>query len=114
MKAYMYKAAWLCEGCGESTRQELTEQGNAPADIDNESSYDSDGFPKGPYDNGGGESDSPQHCDQCQCFLENPLTDDGLDYVKETIHNQKEIGGVDSTIAIWANYYGLDWSTPLA
>lgn len=111
----MYKAAWLCEGCGEFTRKELTEQGKAPVNADDEHTYDSDNFPKGPYDDGGGESDYPEHCDQCGCFLENSLTNDGLEFAKETIlrHKQSE-RGVSSIIAIWANFYGLDWSTPIS
>jgi hypothetical protein len=43
-----------------------------------ESDYDSDDLPKGPYADGGGEADTPQHCDDCRRFLENPLTGDGL------------------------------------
>jgi len=28
----------------------------------------------GPYPDGGGEADAPQHCGGCGVFLENPLT----------------------------------------
>jgi hypothetical protein len=52
-------------------------------DTSDESSYDSDEWPKGPYGNGGGESDCPQHCGDCHEFLENPLTPDGYQYVRE-------------------------------
>ena len=52
-------------------------------DSSDESSYDSGEFPKGPYDNGGGESDCPQHCGACHEFLENPLTSDGLEYARQ-------------------------------
>jgi hypothetical protein len=54
-----------------------------PRDPDDESSYDSDDWPKGPYRHGGGEADCPQHCGACGLFLENALTDDGDSYVRE-------------------------------
>ena len=65
--------------------------------------------------NGGGESDTPQHCDDCDVFLENPLTDDGNEYVRELyaeardkVHSQgipdKGQWSIGVT-QIWANYY---------
>jgi hypothetical protein len=72
--AFVYCAALLCSDCGEAARKDITGAGHAPADPENESSYDSDQFPKGPYPDGGGEADAPQHCDHCGTFLENPLT----------------------------------------
>lgn len=87
MKVYMYQAALLCEGCGKAQREHLdaafAENGVEPVDADDESSYDSDRYPKGPYGDGGGEADCPQHCDQCGVFLGNPLTPDGDTYVRE-------------------------------
>lgn len=85
MDVYMFQAALLCKWCGEQARKQLTDAGKAPTDPDDESSYDSDQFPKGPYSNGGGEADSPQHCDMCALFLENPLTPDGDAYVREQV-----------------------------
>lgn len=86
MKVFMYQAALLCEDCGEAQRKHLdaafAENGIEPVDADDESSYDSDRYPKGPYADGGGEADCPQHCDQCGVFLENPLTPDGDTYVR--------------------------------
>jgi hypothetical protein len=83
MDVYVYQAALLCEECGEKTRVERAAL--APENPDDESTYDSDNWPKGPYADGGGEADCPQHCDVCHVFLENPLTSEGLDYVRETI-----------------------------
>lgn len=63
---------------------ELNRAHNPPAfaDLSDESTFDSDDWPKGPYsDGGGGESDSPCHCDACGAFLWNPLTPDGAAYV---------------------------------
>lgn len=69
-------------------------------DSSDESSYDSDEFPKGPYLDGGGESDTPQHCGACHEFLENPLTDDGLEYVRE---NQRDE---------WDSFYEISRDDP--
>lgn len=85
MDAYLYRAALYCSNCGDQIIKRLKEEGKAPADPDDEYSFDSDNYPKGPFSNGGGEADSPQHCDGCQVFLENPLTGDGLDYVISAI-----------------------------
>ncbi len=61
-----------------------------------ESDYDSDEHPKGPYSDGGGESDSPQHCASCGTFLENPLTDEGVEYVRESGNRE------------WADFYDIE------
>lgn len=80
MNVYMFQAALYCEACGADICKRVTK----PFDFDpnNESTWDSDDYPKGPYPNGGGEADYPQHCDACGTFLENPLTDDGDTYVR--------------------------------
>lgn len=117
MKAFIYRAALLCEPCGEATRRYLTKELRAPADPNDESSYDSDWFPKGPYPNGGGEADTPQHCDHCSTFLENPLTPDGDAYVREQaaefdgpdrswdeIATAAEKGG-KPVLGLWIRYY---------
>jgi len=86
MRVYVFQAALLCEDCGKAICDQLRNSIQAlhPAfDESDESTYDSDYFPKGPYADGGGEADSPQHCDHCHVFLENPLTDDGDKYVRD-------------------------------
>lgn len=83
MNVYMFQAALLCAECGLTQCGILTVHEKRPADPSDESSYESDEYPKGPYPNGGGEADTPQHCDACGLFLENPLTADGDDYVRE-------------------------------
>lgn len=77
--AYLFRAALLCQPCGLA----YMAAHSAPAwvNMNDESSYDSDDWPKGPFPNGGGESDSPCFCDHCGAFLQNPLTPDGLAYV---------------------------------
>jgi len=77
MLVYVYAADLLCEDCGKKCREELTAEGKAPEDPDDEVSYDSDDFPKGPTEEG--SSDSPSHCSDCGCFLETELTDVGVD-----------------------------------
>ena len=101
MNAYIYRADTYCEDCG----QELCRTMPFPADADTscETSWDSDDYPKGPYPDGGGESDSPQHCGAgADCLnaitlrshgkryrvgvpLENPLTAEGVQYVREAL-----------------------------
>jgi hypothetical protein len=81
-EAYVYQAAMICADCAEKVKDQLGVLGRVPIEPDNESTYDSDDYPKGPYPDGGGESDVPEHCDHCGMFLENLLTDEGADYVK--------------------------------
>jgi hypothetical protein len=117
--AFVYQAALFCEACGESIRANLRKVGKAPADADDEGSYDSDDYPKGPFADGGGEADFPNHCDcgeDCDdaivlsdgrkigAWLGNPLTSDGVDYVRGAV----EKGGEVATL--WADWYSDDLS----
>lgn len=89
MRVYVYQAALLCEDCGELVKQSLL----------HDEFGDSDYYPQGPYSDGGGAADTPQHCDHCERFLENPLTDDGRDYVR---------AAADGACADqWRAFYGL-------
>jgi hypothetical protein len=106
--AYMSCAALLCASCGEARRAAIAADGEAPADPADESSYDSDAYPKGPYPDGGGEADTPQHCDACGTFLENPLTPDGLAYVREAIAEAMTATPFDPdapALKIWREFY---------
>lgn len=102
MDVYIHQAALLCAPCAlgclaHFSRSEI----EAGAD-------DSDKIPQGPYSDGGGEADSPQHCDACQCFLENPLTGDGLDYARDKVRDFDETGaGAASVIEEWREFYGI-------
>ena len=87
MNAYIYQAALLCEECGCEVCAELKSAGKRPPDYTDESTYDSDDYPKGPYPDGGGEADCPQCCHNCGIPLENPLTSDGIGYVIEVVHD---------------------------
>jgi hypothetical protein len=96
----MYQADLFCEDCGEEIRDALTNSGNAPDDPDDEYSYDSDDFPKGPESTG--ESDSVQHCGSHEAcvnaiempdgskigvWLGNDLTTEGLQSVCEAVQD---------------------------
>lgn len=105
MDVYIFQAALLCKHDGEKVRRELTRSGKAPEDPDDEHSYDSDDFPKGPYPDGGGEADTPQHCDICHMFLENPLTGDGMQYVLEALDEGR---GDADVLKEWADFYDLE------
>jgi hypothetical protein len=108
MDVFVFQAALLCEDCGARTREEMIDEGDAPDDPDDEGTYDSDDFPKGPYGDGGGEADTPQHCDICGLFLENPLTGDGRTYVEETVERDSTAGRKESVAMLeWAPYYGV-------
>ena len=96
MQVYIYKANIYCEDCAFDHDSCLYIKwfGETQATIEKDVSQrliadtgDSDNFPQGPYANGGGESDTPQHCATCGLFLENPLTSNGYDYVKQAIHD---------------------------
>lgn len=85
MDAYIFQAALLCTDCAHKVRR-----------VTN-ASLESDDYPQGPYSDGGGEFDCPQHCDHCGVFLENPLTIDGYGYVRTSARNDE-----------WVNFYELD------
>jgi len=93
MKVYQYKASLYCEECGDEIIESL---GEPPHDWP----WDSNDYPVGPED--ASEADSPQSCDSCHVFLENPLTDDGNNYVIEqfTTHDS-----VTEVMREWAEFY---------
>lgn len=96
MDAYIYQADLLCSACGKLAKVGATR------------SEDSDDYPQGPYSDGGGESDSPAHCSQCQTFLENSLTDEGMEYVREALARFARGGGGNADVLrTWAEFYGI-------
>jgi hypothetical protein len=107
MNVYIYAADLWCEECGAKICEDLSAKGEAPEDPEDESSYDSDDYPKGPTDEG--ESDTPSHCAGCGCFLESLLTSDGARYVREAIERAIVEGRADSVaLTQWAPYYGIE------
>lgn len=96
--SYVFQADMWCETCAEDVRKDIEKQGKQPEDLDDESSYDSDDYPKGPYSDQ--ESDSPEHCgahEHCKnairlpcgskigAWLGGSLTDEGARYTTEKI-----------------------------
>lgn len=100
--AFIYQAALLCEECAAVVRRDW-HAANPTADMPE----DSDAFPSGPHADGGGEADTPQHCDHCHLFLGNPLTDDGRRYVIEAL---ARANGNAAVLAEWRDFYGCEWS----
>jgi hypothetical protein len=110
VNVFIYQAALLCEACGEAVR--LTVEPPPGYDGSNESTWDSDDFPKGPYADGGGEADTPQHCDHCHAFLQNPLTPDGRAYLLECFRayeDSKGQRGNRDALQAWGLFYGVSW-----
>lgn len=100
----MYQAALLCDDCGERTRDALDKDNKTPPDVGDERTYDSDDYPKGPLD--ASESDCPDHCDQCGVFLENPLTEDGVQYVRNALAEFEATGrGNPDVLKEWEAFY---------
>jgi hypothetical protein len=128
MDAYVYQAALWCGPC---IRQMLLDEALVEADFDHsdhdpahalqsalkvrgykeEADYDSDELPKGPYLDGGGQADTPQHCDACGTFLENPLTPDGYRYVNEAFIEHARDGNA-AVLVEWAKFYSACYYEP--
>jgi len=112
-QTYIYRADIYCEDCAkEIMARLLTESGKKLEDYEDEHTYDSDEFPKGPYEDE--ESDTPEHCaNGPSCinaitlpdgtkigdWLENDLTDYGVEYIKEVIEEGGPVAG------LWAEWY---------
>ena len=113
MNAYMYQADLHCEDCIGKIVHKIIMAYDKPPDLKELAALDSDKYPQGPFPNGGGEADSPQHCGSCGLFLENPLTSDGEDYVKlevsrVEVHLNKEglaVAETLNTIHKWQTFY---------
>lgn len=106
MDAYIYQADLYCADCTKSIKARVAKEGNVPPNPDIEDSFDSDTYPKGPYADGGGESDSPSHCAGCGVFLENSLTTDGENYVRERIQEDANSRRThNDTIRTWREFY---------
>lgn len=95
MEAYIYQSVFLCSDCALPLERGLEDLGM----TDN---GDSNTYPQGPYSNGGGEADYPQHCASCNKFLENPLTTEGVAYVRAAIAE-----GTGDVLATWADFYSI-------
>jgi len=105
VKAYVFNADIYCETCGERIKQKLP----VP---DYEPPFDTGDYPMGPLENGGGEADVPFHCGYCGLFLENPLTQDGREYVRQALREYWLCErGDPKVLALWAGFYGEELYT---
>lgn len=107
--AYIYQADIYCEDCGNDLKAKF-----GPVKFPSE---DSDEYPQGPFCDGGGEADCPQHCASCGMFLQNPLTPDGDNYVQEKAKDYEnrtdmswdeiatEAESTYPILAMWIRYY---------
>ena len=102
---YVYNADLYCEDCGLSIKNDLDNNNIGVNKIDPINMEDSNYYPQYVGDSGGGESDSPQHCGNCSMFLENSLTSDGENYLKEMIAEGSTNGIQDLIHAEWKQYY---------
>ncbi len=100
LPCYVFQASLLCEECASDVRDDVPFPHGA--DPEDEATWDSDEWPKGPYPDGGGEADSPQHCDCCGLFLGNPLTAEGREYVQQAVQEAQ-----GACWRQWATYYGI-------
>jgi hypothetical protein len=76
MDAYIWQASLICEECGEALLDSLRHCPDEMERLD------------GPYSDGGGESDAPEHCAHCHEYLANPLTSEGVEYALTAIENE--------------------------
>ena len=114
MKIYMFKADWYCEPCGETIAATLPE----PTAWEREHP-DSDSYPVA-CDSSAGESDTPDHCaglinslheNYCICskFLERPLTQDGIEYVRDLAYEYIESSNeLSETVQEWVDFYDIE------
>ena len=105
MNAYIYQADIYCGDCGAALCRTVPFPANA--NRDNETTWDSNEYPKGPFGDGGGEAGVPQHCGSgAGCLnaiivraqgkryrigvpLGNPLTAEGVEYVRQAINEPR-------------------------
>ena len=123
---YIYNAALYCQPCGEAIQGQLLDETcdcsggdcgieckpECASNIPASQGYhdDSNSWPI-EYPRGEGESDTPDHCStmDCQRFLGRRLTDDGIEYVKQTaIDDLDQHGAIGDVVQGWLDHYDID------
>jgi hypothetical protein len=115
--AYIYQADVWCDSCGEHIKAELDRENKTPEDVDDESSFDSDEYPKH-YDAESEESDGPENCADGRCggfsngssygtFLQNQLTQEGYRYLKGMLDGHGAT--LPEYAKEWADYYQFEY-----
>lgn len=122
MNVYIFQADIYCEDCGKDIanciNKDCADLAKHLTKIYPLEKTDSNHYPQGPYPDGGGESDTPQHCGcgkdclnaitlrngrKVGCFLENPLTSEGYQYVVDSHAEQPN----SEVVEIWREFYGV-------
>jgi hypothetical protein len=113
--AAIYQADVWCNDCARDICERIRLERNAPEDPEDESTYDSDEYPKHASDDD--ESDSPQHCgsgSECLNAVELPsghkvgllfgtLTADGVEYVrKAALEDDSEV------VRLWVEHFASE------
>lgn len=115
MNGAIYAADFWCADCAEDIKQRIRDEGFAPENEDDQTSYDSGEFPKDC--DVSCESDTVEHCAagkdcinaidlsgfKIGCWLENDLTTVGEDNVIEDVRRGRE--GASDVTELWADYY---------
>lgn len=99
-KTYVHQGALICDGCAALITDLVTDP-KQPFRMEDRPTE----MPNGPYADGGGEADTPQHCEMCRVFLENPLTTNGYHYL---LNKLTTAGGDPAIRAEWLAFYGDD------
>lgn len=123
---FIYQADVWCDECGKRICEQLAQAGKAPANPSDESSFDSDDYPKR-YDADAAQADSPQNCASgswpgCDFntrhgrnsasdgvtatygkFLENGLTEAGYKYLQAILN--KHGATLPEFAQQWADFY---------
>lgn len=114
MEVYVYQAALYCADDGRLIREALAAEGKTDTG-------DSDDWPQGPYDDGGGAANSPYHCGAAEAcvnamtlagvkigvWLGNPLTSDGHAYLCEMLNASKPTRYQKELHRFWRLVYDL-------
>lgn len=99
---HIYQAEAYCTACANKIRRELTADKQRPANVDDQTTFDSDDYPKGPFELAEEKVDSPMHCATCKKFLPAPLTTDGVNYVVDQIGQYlRNYTGSTSVLDTW-------------
>jgi hypothetical protein len=117
---YIYNADLYCKPCGEGIQSELEALNcdcpGGKSDCNGSCNWgelqgyhdDSNSWPID-YCRGERESDTPDHCGKCSRFLGSTLTDDGIEYVKESAREDlDQHGAIGEIVQGWLDFYGIE------
>ena len=102
---FLYNADLYCPPCASDIEHDLIGKGFALCQGMN----DSNSWPQEYSSIGVGETDSPDHCGNCQRFLGRDLTEHGAGYVKQAaIDELARDGAIGEVVQGWLDYYEID------